>query len=177
MIITLIGYRGCGKSSVGPLLAKHLGWNCIDSDDEIERVAEKSIAEIFAEDGEACFRQIESDVLGRLVKQQKIIIAAGGGAILAKANRDRMKLAGPVVWLQAKATTLAARISNDESSSARRPTLTGKSIEDEVSEVLNARKSAYTDAATMIVDADNNSPAHIAEEIVKQLGPDFGVPA
>ena len=170
MIVTLIGYRGCGKSSVGPLLAKRLQCRCVDSDDEIESSSGKPIREIFADDGESVFRDRETEVLRKLLSEPPAVIAAGGGAILAQVNRERMKHAGPVVWLTASAATLASRIGGDDTSQHRRPSLTGKSIEDEVAEVLNSRLPLYKDAATITIDAESESPQQIAERIFAALG-------
>ena len=170
MIVTLIGYRGCGKSSVGPLLAMRLQCRCVDSDDEIEASSGKPIREIFADDGESVFRDRETEVLRKLLNEPPAVIAAGGGAILAQVNRERMKQAGPVVWLTASAATLASRIGEDDNSQHRRPSLTGKSIEDEVAEVLNSRLPLYKDAATITIDAESASPQQIAERIFAALG-------
>lgn len=169
MIVTLIGYRGCGKSSVGPLLAERLHCRSVDSDDEIESRAGKAIREIFSDDGEAEFRRLETEVLKELLSGTSVVIAAGGGAVLADVNRERMKAAGPVVWLTAPASTLAARIGADESSGSRRPSLTGKLIEEEVADVLRDRLERYADAATIIVDADQQTPEQITDDILKQL--------
>ena len=176
-IITLIGYRGCGKSSVGPLLAQRLQYDCVDSDDEIERVAGKSISDIFADDGEATFRRMETDVLNNLFSRRSLVVAAGGGAILSDLNRQRMKEAGPVVWLQASAETLTSRIQHDESSDSRRPSLTGKSVLEEVADVLKSRLAQYSDASTIIVDADAGTPDEITDVIVSKIGSEFGEPA
>lgn len=165
MVVTLIGYRGCGKSSVGPVLAQMLGYECADSDRVIEQLAGKSIAEIFADDGEAEFRRLETDVLNDLLAQSQLVVAAGGGAILADINRERMKAAGPVIWLQATATELARRIGGDEVSGTQRPSLTGKPIENEITEVLTYRTPMYSAAATVTVDAEAGTPDEIANRL------------
>ena len=165
MIVTLIGYRGCGKSSVGPVLAELLNCTCVDSDDEVEARAGKSIAAIFAEDGESVFRKMETEVLAHLFSKPNHIIAAGGGAVLAEVNRQRMRQAGPVVWLNVSAETLASRIYGDSASPTRRPSLTGKSIEEEVAEVLQNRLPLYRDAATITVAADEAGPDEIARTV------------
>ncbi|MCP4787565.1 MAG: shikimate kinase [Fuerstiella sp.] len=170
MIVTLIGYRGCGKSSVGPLLAARLQCRCVDSDDEIESSSGKTIGEIFADDGESTFRALETEVLTQLLNKPPVVIAAGGGAILAPVNRELMKEAGPVVWLTASVATLASRIGRDGTSQRRRPSLTGKSIDDEVADVLEARLPLYKDAATITIDAESESPLQIADRIVAALG-------
>ena len=169
MAITLIGYRGCGKSTVGPLLAQRLGWDCIDSDHEIERRAGKSIRDIFGDDGEASFRRLEAEVLRDLLTRSELVIAAGGGAILSEVTRQRMKQSGPVIWLQATAATLASRISGDAESALRRPSLTGKSVADEVAEVLAARTAFYHDAATFVIDAETAMPQDIAGQVYESM--------
>lgn len=169
MFVTLIGYRGCGKSSVGPLLAQSLQCPCVDTDDVIESRSGTSIREIFELQGEPEFRRLETDVLKDLFSGPAAVIAAGGGAILADVNRQLMKAAGPVVWLNAGIETLAERISRDASSENRRPSLTGRSVEQEVADVLNSRRDLYADAASIIVDADQGSPEQIAEIVLSQL--------
>lgn len=170
MVITLIGYRGCGKSSVAPELAGRLGWSWTDSDPLIEQRAGCSIREIFESEGEAGFRLRESQVLAELLAGDRLVLAAGGGAILAADNRERMRAAGPVVWLQASAATLAGRIAADITSAQRRPSLTGQSITDEVAGVLAVREPLYRQAATLIVDAEGATPQQIAARICQQLG-------
>ncbi len=169
MIVTLIGYRGCGKSSVGPILADMLGCLCVDSDDRIETAAGKSIAEIFKHDGEAAFRRLETNILTDLLTQPDGVIASGGGAILADANRKNMQAAGPVVWLKASAETLATRIGGDVTSQARRPSLTGKSIQEEVEDVLEKRTPLYKDCATIQITTEGYSPAELATTIHDML--------
>jgi len=120
MVITLIGYRGSGKSSVAQRLAAALQMPWIDSDDIIEERAGRSIREIFAEDGEDEFRRLEQTVVQELTGRSSLVIAAGGGAILAADNRRCMKAAGPVVWLQASITHLADRIRQDDTTGAHR---------------------------------------------------------
>lgn len=175
MIVTLIGYRGCGKSSVGPLLAERLGYRCVDSDRVIEQRAGQSIAEIFAAGGEPAFRELETEVLSELLQQSCLVIAAGGGAILAEVNCQQMRAAGDVVWLKASAEVLADRIASDAASQGMRPSLTGKPIADEVTEVLNARTPLYEAAATIVVDAGDQSPKQIADHIFDLLNTPDGV--
>lgn len=166
MIITLIGYRGCGKSSVGPLLAERIGCSFVDSDTVVEVQAGKSIAAIFADDGEAAFRELETDVLEDLLDTPPVVVATGGGAILAELNRQRMHEAGPVVWLDASAAVLAERIGGDDvSGKNNRPSLTGKSVVEEVAEVLAVRRALYEQAATLTVDVESATPDQIAERI------------
>ena len=169
MVITLIGYRGSGKSSVAGLLAAALDMSWIDSDDVIEQRAGRSIREIFATDGEAEFRRLERNVLRDLTSQESLIIAAGGGVVLAEDNRRCMQQAGPVIWLQAGVERLAERIQQDASTAERRPSLTGQSVADEIEAVLTDRLPLYEDAATLAINTDDFSPDEVAEEICRQL--------
>ncbi|MEX0712312.1 MAG: shikimate kinase, partial [Pirellulales bacterium] len=108
MNIVLIGYRGSGKSTVARELAGRLGWPWLDADHQIEERAGKSIAAVFAEEGEERFRDLESSLLAELVERDKTVLAAGGGAVLRPANRALLRSAGKVVWLQADAATILA---------------------------------------------------------------------
>ena len=169
MVITLIGYRGCGKSSVAPVLASLLGWECVDSDVVIEEQAGCSIREIFEAEGETGFRARESDTLQLLLSKTNLVVAAGGGAILAESNRSMMKQAGPVIWLSASNETLAKRIAGDLSTAERRPSLTGQAVTDEVAAVMKIRLPLYQAAATLAVETDQLSPADIADRIINEL--------
>ncbi|HQZ65079.1 MAG TPA: shikimate kinase AroL [Planctomycetaceae bacterium] len=168
MVITLIGYRGCGKSSIAPRLARRLGWNWIDSDCVIEERAECSIRQIFETEGEAGFRKRESEVLAELLQRDRIVLASGGGAILSEENRTRMKAAGPVVWLHASVEALTKRLSHNRAGE-NRPSLTGRPIAEEVAEVMAVREPLYRECATIIVDAEREWPDQVARRIARQI--------
>ena len=123
MIVTLIGSRGCGKSSVGRLLADKLGWESADADVELEARAGKTIQQIFSEDGEAVFRDLEEQTCADLLLRTQLVLAAGGGAVLRESTRARIASAGPVIWLTATPETLYSRIYADETTAERRPDL------------------------------------------------------
>lgn len=176
-MITLIGYRASGKSSIAPKLARKLGWTWIDSDRVIEQQAGCSISEIFEQEGEAGFRKRESEVLAELLARDQLVLASGGGAVLAEQNRIRMKAAGPVVWLHVSAQMLAKRLSRDRSSGQNRPSLTGRPIAEEVAEVLAIREPLYRDCASIIVDAEREWPEQVARRIARQILPPSPEPA
>ncbi|QDT34984.1 shikimate kinase [Thalassoglobus polymorphus] len=169
MVITLIGYRGTGKSSVGTQLAARMNYDLVDTDREIEKQAGKSIAEIFAEDGESRFRDLEREELLRQLALDKIVISAGGGAILDPISRQAMQGAGPVVWLQASVETIVERLRNDESTESSRPSLTGDDIFNEVATVLAQREADYAEPASIIINTDQRDFSSIVDEIISQL--------
>ncbi len=169
MVITLIGYRGCGKSSIAPRLAKRLEWNWIDSDRVIEERAGCSIRQIFENEGEVGFRQRESEIIAELLKQDRLVLASGGGAILAEENRIRMKASGPVVWLHASIEALAKRLSRDRFAGENRPSLTGRPIAEEVAEVMAIREPLYRECATIVVDSEREWPEQVARRIARQI--------
>src|SRR4051812_3531487 len=128
MFIGLIGYRGSGKSAVAQLVALKLACDWVDADVEIELRAGKSIAAIFADDSEARFRQLESDVLAELLKRENIVAAFGGGVVLKDTNRaliaTRNHANQKIFWLTASPKSLHDRIIADKTTSERRPNLT-----------------------------------------------------
>lgn len=171
MRLTLIGLRGTGKSTVGRLVADRLGWTFVDADKELERRERRTIADIFECDGESTFRQIEEALLEELLQSgDHAVIASGGGAILSEQTRARMKSSGPVVWLTAPVETLAKRVTTDAQSASQRPSLTGKSIADEIAQVLAARRRLYQEVATITVPTQDQTPAQLADQIVERLG-------
>ena len=114
--ICLIGYRGTGKSTVAQQLAPRLAWDWVDADVEVELRAGKSIAAIFADDGEAAFRDLETEVVEELFRRERIAIAVGGGAVLREPNRQAIARCGAVVWLRAAVDVLAERQAADPTS-------------------------------------------------------------
>jgi len=169
MAITLIGYRGSGKSSVAPRLAERLGWDWIDADAELELRAGRTIREIFASDGEPEFRRLEHEVIADLAQNPKLVIAAGGGAILREDNRAILMASGPVVWLQADIETLLGRIQGDATTAARRPNLTAAGGRSEVEQLLAIREPLYRQTASFTVDSGNRPVEEIVGDIMKRL--------
>lgn len=108
----LVGMMGSGKSTVGRILAEQLAYQFFDSDQLIEQVSKKSVAEIFDADGEETFRTLETQVLSQLAPYTRLVIATGGGAVLKSENWSYLHH-GLVVWLDAPPETLLARVSQD----------------------------------------------------------------
>lgn len=161
----LIGYRGCGKTTVARLLSDLLAMPALDADEHLEQTAGNTIREIFAAEGEAGFRERESQTVRELTQRDPLIVSWGGGVILRPENRAALKAAGRNVWLRARPEVLLERIEKDPTTGARRPNLTVAGGLAEVQHLLTVREPLYTATADTIVDADLHSPAQLAAEI------------
>ena len=169
MIISLIGYRATGKTTLAELLARRLQWQWIDADAEIERLAGKTIAEIFAVDGEAAFRDLESRIIIDLCGRDRLVLAAGGGAAMREENRQAMRRCGKVVWLTARPETILKRMSGDASTPQRRPSLTDRDPLQEIVQLLALREPMYRQAADLIIDTENRDPGELTADILDRL--------
>jgi shikimate kinase len=164
--LILIGYRATGKTTVGRILARHLGWAFTDVDDDIESIFGGSIADIFAQEGEVGFRKREASALKALSAANRCVIATGGGAILQADNRLLLRSLGPVVWLTAGPETILMRLQQDPATAVRRPNLTSTGGMEEVRELLKVREPLYREVAELVVSADNISPEAVATAIL-----------
>ena len=144
--IVLVGLMGCGKSSVGKVIAPLLGLEFFDSDTEIENAAGMSIAEIFENYGEPEFRSLERRVFERLLDDQPKIIAAGGGAFVQDDTRDVIQAGAVSIWLQAKLDVLVARTQKR----GNRPILAGKNHRVVLRELMEKRRPAYEKATLRV---------------------------
>jgi shikimate kinase len=170
MIVTLIGYRGSGKSSVAGPLAARLGYQSVDADEEVQRRAGCSIRQLFDDEGEPAFRRLERAVLADLLARDRLVVAAGGGAVLDEDTRRDMRRAGPVVWLRAGARCLERRINSDAATREQRPPLTASGGEwAEIQSLLAAREPLYRQTATLVVDTDSRTPEEVVELIAQRL--------
>jgi shikimate kinase len=165
MNIALIGYRGTGKSEVARQLALRLGWDWVDADVEVELKAGKSIAAIFADEGELAFRDIEGAVLAELVQRDRAVLALGGGVVLRPANRELLKQSNKVVWLTAEPETIARRLAADAATASRRPNLSAAGGLEEIRRLLAERTPLYRELGDVEIDTENKSPAEVAAEI------------
>lgn len=171
MVVTLIGYRGSGKSSVAGPLAERLGWRWIDADAELERRAGQTIREMFASQGEPAFRRLEREVMAELLTRDELVIAAGGGAVLNADTCDEMRATGPVIWLQASAELLLQRIEADKSTAERRPNLTSSSGRAEIEQLLAQREPLYRQCATLTLATDGHSVTDIVAAAFEAVEP------
>jgi shikimate kinase len=167
-MIFLVGYRGTGKTTIARLLAERLGWNWLDADAVLEERHQRRITEVFAQDGEAVFRDMESAVLADLCKLSRHVIATGGGVVLREENRRQMRETGRVVWLTASVETIWTRLQADVAAGRQRPALTvgGQA---EIVQLLGVREPHYRACAHLRVATDGRMPEEIAEEIARTL--------
>lgn len=168
-MLTLIGYRATGKTTIARLLAQRLGWEWIDADVEIERRAGKSIARIFAEDGEPAFRDLEVEVTRDLCQQPRLVLAAGGGAPMRAENREAMRAGGTVVWLKALPDTIHRRMTGDATTAGRRPDLTAQGGLAEIVQLLARREPIYQETVDFAVDTEDKTPEAITDEILERI--------
>jgi shikimate kinase len=169
MNVSLIGYRGVGKTTIGEILAEKTGFDLKRLDDMIVERAGMSIPEIVERHGWDRFRDLESEVLAGAAKGDGQVLDCGGGVILREENRKKLRAAGPVVWLAASVPDIIERIKKDD----QRPSLTGKSFTDEVAEVLEQREPLYRESADHVIDTGAMSPEEAADNIVKFLDIDI----
>ncbi|QDU97763.1 Shikimate kinase 2 [Lignipirellula cremea] len=166
----LIGYRGSGKTSVARPLAEKLGAPWFDADQELQRTAGKTIAQIFADDGEPAFRHLEEAAITRLLQHDPpLVLALGGGAVMRESTRQRLREAALVVWLKASAGRLYERITADAATQANRPPLTAHGGLAEIEQLLAQREPIYQAVSHFAVDAEDRTPSEIADAIFARL--------
>lgn len=159
--IFLVGLMGAGKTTIGRLLAKHLHKTFYDSDHEIERRTGVNIPLIFEVEGEAGFRRRESTVLEELVHKHNIVLATGGGAVLAMQNRENLKQNGTVIYLRANVHELWQRTRNDKN----RPLLQGQDPHARLEQLFVERDPLYTEVATHTIETEGESVNSIISRI------------
>ena len=162
--IVLVGLMGCGKSSIGKRLAIKLMLPFVDADDEIEKVAAKSISEIFADQGEAFFRDREHKVINRLLMSGPQVLATGGGAFVHPDTRADIARAGISIWLRAELPVLMRRVQKRDT----RPLLKSGDPETTMRRLMEARYPVYAQA-DLIVDSREEPHDLIVSEIVERL--------
>ncbi|MDH5358686.1 MAG: shikimate kinase AroK [Gammaproteobacteria bacterium] len=163
--IFLVGPMGSGKSTVGRQLAKALGRDFYDSDKEIEKRTGVSISWIFEMEGEAGFRLREKKVIDELTELKNIVLATGGGAVLAEENRRLLRSRGHVVYLSASVDQLYRRTVKDKS----RPLLQTDNPKQQITDLLAKRDPLYRDVADIELRTGDQSIQHVVSDLIKEL--------
>lgn len=167
--LVLVGYRGCGKSTVARLAAARLGRPHADTDERVERSSGCTIRELFAQFGEPEFRARETAVLAAVLDESTPhVVSVGGGAVLLPENRERIRRRGWCAWLTASPDELLKRTAGDPRTPATRPPLTAADLLDEVRALLAARTPLYQEVADCTVSTSGHSAAEVANEIVRR---------
>jgi len=167
--IALIGFMGVGKTVVGKSLAESLGKEFIELDSLIERKAGRSIPDIFRQDGEIRFRELEIEVVRDLVGRKQAVIACGGGVVLNKINIDRLKKECIIVYLTASPAVILNRTSND---AGERPLLGAGDSAARIRELMKFRQPYYQRAADITVNTSKLTTDSVVARIINQVKAD-----
>ena len=163
--IFLVGPMGAGKTTVGRQLAKSLRKEFVDCDKELEDRTGASISLIFELEGEEGFRRRESALLDEIVRRDDIIMATGGGVVLAEGNRALLVSRGYVVYLKAPIDLLVARTAKDRN----RPLMQTEDPKARVAELMDRREPLYQQVADTVVTTGRRSSRFVVREILKRL--------
>jgi len=160
----MAGFMGTGKSRIGWELSRRLQLTFIDTDRVIERVACMRVSEIFELYGEATFRDYETEIVRRVLRLDEVVVSTGGGTVVREENRRLLQSRGPVVVLEASPETVYRRTRRH-----KRPLLeTGDPLA-RIRALMELRRPAYEDAATIRVSSDGRESTEVVEEIVERL--------
>lgn len=160
--IVLVGLSGSGKTTIGMILSKKSNYMFTDTDEIIVKLQNRSINEIFAENGEEYFRDLETDVIKEVSTQGNQIISTGGGIVLRQENLTNLSRNGIVFYLKTSVDTLIKRLEGDSS----RPLLKTKDIKKKLENMLNIRGNLY-EKADVIIETDKMSAEETSEEILR----------
>jgi shikimate kinase len=164
--IILVGPMGAGKTSIGRHLARILGKDFFDTDDEIESQTGATLAWIFDIEGEEGFRKRESEVISQLVKKRNIVLSTGGGSVLMARNRELISARGTVLYLKASIAQQQRRTDKDK----RRPLLRGGNSPELLEKLQAERGPLYEEVADHTFQTDSAPMKRIIQEIVSVLG-------
>ncbi len=165
MNVAVYGFMGVGKTTSGALLAESLGYEFIDMDDEIERMTGKTIPEIFSEDGELRFRELERDLVRDLSRKNGYVIGCGGGALADLVNAEALRESSTLVYLTATVDEILERTGKEH----HRPLLKVDDPRKTVEELIKKREPLYERYAEIEVDTTGKTPEAVAQEIRRRL--------
>lgn len=163
--IFLIGFMGCGKSTVAKYLSRTYKMQQIEMDAQIEKKEGRSISSIFEKQGEAYFRTLETEFLKNLSPRKAFVVSCGGGVAVKEENVREMKTKGRIVLLTAEPETIYNRVKRSHT----RPLLEGNMNVSYIEELMKKRWGLYEKAADFSVKTDGRTAAEIGEEIIKRI--------
>lgn len=166
--VFLVGPMGVGKTTIGKVLAEQLGLQFFDSDQEIEASTGADIPWIFDVEGEAGFRAREIKMIDQLSRKTNIVLATGGGAVIADENRKCLSERGTVVYLRASISQQVERTSRDKN----RPLLQTDDPEKKIVELMEIREPLYLEIADIILDTNKRNARSVSAEICRQIQAD-----
>lgn len=172
--VYLTGFMGSGKSTVGPILANAIGYGFADLDEHIERRAGKTIPELFEQDGEPAFRALEAELLREATERPYVVVALGGGALVAERSRELARSSGTVIYLHVPADQLVRRLQRGSSgrpllTDAEGGALSAKALRAQVEAMLAERLPLYRDAAHVTVDVGARRVEETVEVVLEAL--------
>ena len=162
--IILCGFMGCGKTTIGKLVAKKINMDFVDLDIYIEQKQDMTVSDIFAKYGEAYFRQLERQATVELSQMNNKVIAAGGGTLIFKENVDVFKNSGVIILIDASLKVISQRLKYDNT----RPLLARPDKEKAMKELYEKRLPIYKSAADLIING-NNSPEYVCMDIINSI--------
>ena len=165
--IVFVGLMGCGKTAIGTMLAKEVGVDFIDTDRVVEQMADATISEIFARDGEDFFRHVEQRTICRILKKREgkgLVVATGGGAFMNDKTRECVKNTAISLWLKADVEVLLERVSRNK----KRPLLAGKDRRKVLENLIEKRYPVY-EKADIIITSTNNGHDVVLKKAINSL--------
>lgn len=162
--VFLVGMMGVGKTTIGQLLAERLDYDFLDVDRFIEQATGQTVSTIFAESGEAIFRQLETATLSQVSARLRRVVATGGGIVLAQENWSYLKH-GVIIWLDVPVEQLRERLSQDTT----RPLLQNQDLTARLTQLLEERRSRYAQADIHIEVMPDETPEQITERIMNAI--------
>lgn len=164
MLIFIVGFMGCGKSTIGKRVARRIGYGFADTDAMIEAAAGKKIPEIFCQQGEAFFREQERAIIAGFDPDSDVIVATGGGAPCTEENLETMQRLGKLIYFRMSPERLFARLKEGREKRPKIASLNDKELMEYIRETLSQRERFYSQA-TMTIDCEGVSDEYIADHI------------